>query len=440
MKKLREIFSARKLWRRRQPIQPVKLSLLAKSSQVRDGVGDSRLEEVPFDIQYLILLALDSIDDLSALVHASPIYHQHYHAQRQFWLRHCLWKTLGRTLVDAYTVNLSSPCEFRKERTPDKIEELIAEYEARRLVSTEEIYELSTIEELVDIAKFYISVVRPFVQEYVAWARTNLQGLRNPLALSRIEEKRVVRGLYRFQLFCNVFGQLPAHSRGRHAGSGSGLRSELFKTIEPWEIEEIACINKFVERKYEAVFDKVQQDLHPDNPRFDSGRGLYTPEGAFDLGHYSVQREYLRNGIASLGLSHLLATIRTQEHNQLVDLTASNLVHGDDWMYDVLCEYNQDRRREANYSDRDKAQDNREPLPFTGDGDSAPPLAWVTIWRGTYSNLYGTHIPEVLHTWGYVMWDADRLIRTGSLAVLQEQWDWMHKDEYDIDLDPRDYM
>jgi hypothetical protein len=37
-----------------------------------------------------------------------------------------------------------------------------------------------------------------------------------------------------------------------------------------------------------------------------------------------------------------------------------------------------------------------------------PPFAWILMWRGKYSNLYGEYIPDLLRGWGYVMWDERR--------------------------------
>jgi hypothetical protein len=50
----------------------------------------------------------------------------------------------------------------------------------------------------------------------------------------------------------------------------------------------------------------------------------------------------------------------------------------------------------------DQAGDCREKLLFpgnTGDCDG-PPLAWVSEWRGRYSNTYGHVILRILKEWG----------------------------------------
>lgn len=57
-------------------------------------------------------------------------------------------------------------------------------------------------------------------------------------------------------------------------------------------------------------------------------------------------------------------------------------------------------------------------MPFEGDKENLPPLAWVTLWKGTYSNPFGSYIPDSFRDWGYVMWDAGRLVNSGAIATL----------------------
>ncbi len=89
------------------------------------------------------------------------------------------------------------------------------------------------------------------------------------------------------------------------------------------------------------------------------------------------------------------------------------------------------RRRAPTIQDQKHAR--KDPLPFEGDRDSdgdgpSPPLAWTLMWQGIYSNRYGYYVPEAMRRWGYVVWDAARLERTGAKKVLQRQREsvWTH--------------
>lgn len=97
---------------------------------------------------------------------------------------------------------------------------------------------------------------------------------------------RIFRALYRFQLFCNLFGT------GRYL-SPRQLRLifdavdilDLFICVfEPWEVEEIFCVYAFAKFKYNKVFNDISWDVDEKNPKFD-GQRPPTPEGAFDLGN-----------------------------------------------------------------------------------------------------------------------------------------------------------
>lgn len=85
-------------------------------------------------------------------------------------------------------------------------------------------------------------------------------------------------------------------------------------------------------------------------------------------------------------------------------------------------------------SDRDLKQERRDPFPFQGDHEDLPPLAWALMWQGTYSNLLAYYyINDKTRFWGYIMWDAARLERTGAKETLarQLQFHWQGYDPRD---------
>lgn len=54
---------------------------------------------------------------------------------------------------------------------------------------------------------------------------------------------------------------------------------------EPWEIEEIACIQTFTKEMFNQILDDIYCDVHQDNQRFEGQERPPTP-GAFNLGSY----------------------------------------------------------------------------------------------------------------------------------------------------------
>lgn len=150
-------------------------------------------------------------------------------------------------------------------------------------------------------------------------------------------------------------------------------------------------------------------------------------------------------GMTSSGLELLhIVLFKTKDHMQLV-LTMQEKLGGWCFLERILSDSHQfvwrlehPLDRDQEHIQRDRKQQQRDPLPFEGDKADAPPLAWTLIWQGTYSNLYGEYVPDVIRRWGYIMWDSWRLEETGAKEVLACQWetipDWDPRDQYDDDF------
>ncbi|KAF5585791.1 hypothetical protein FPCIR_8221 [Fusarium pseudocircinatum] len=372
------------------PTNPPTSASTDTGQSCRGSIDLSRIERLPFEIRNEILLAVNSIADIFSLVHASPTFHQQYRLDRAFWLWHCLKQEIGNILIDAYTVDTYNTPEFSSIRTRQKVLLYIEDYKQQRSEGTESLPQPPE-EDVIRIATFHTSIIRTLMEQYAAWARANLQGLSEPMELSRTEERRILRGLYRFQIFCGLFG--PPRGCGYYF-TQDNINSErrlqlLLDLYEPWEIEEILCTNAFVHAKYRPLIKQVEWNLNPDNPSFDDERtGPHTPPGAFHLANST---------------------------SEIVSVQ-------DDMISETTRPYHQDTRRDNQYSDRDRAQDNRERMRFKGESYDSPPFAWVVFWRELYSNLYGDYIPASFRPWGYVMWDKERLVDTDAVAIIDREW------------------
>ncbi|KAH7267836.1 uncharacterized protein BKA55DRAFT_660351 [Fusarium redolens] len=453
MQRLKRFFLKRYPRLRHEPPVPEPTPTIAPASpsagagsSCRGSIDLSRIERLPFEIRNEILLAVDAIADLSSLVHASPTFHQQYRLDRAFWLWHCLKQELGDVLIDAYNVNLYNTHEFRSTRTREKVLLYVEDYKLHRSGGTESLSQQPPEDDVIRIVSFHASVIRTLLQHYITWTWANLDGLSEFKELSRTEGRRIMRGLYRFQIFCSLFGA--AHGGGGFYHDDGLLQPEerlqlLLDAFEAWEIEEILCINVFAQAKYRTVFEQVEWDLHPDNPSFDDKRtGPHTPPGAFHLAS-DMFADYYRNGVVSRGLPVLFAAFEIPSHSELVKLISSEIVSVvEDIVSETTRPYHQETRRENHYSDRDKAQDNREKMSFDGEKYDSPPFAWVVFWKELYSNLYGDFVPPSFRHWGYVMWDKNRLANTDAVAILDQGWKAMYNrlnDEGEPE-DPRDEM
>ncbi|KAN0075629.1 hypothetical protein V8E54_006899, partial [Elaphomyces granulatus] len=390
------------------PVLPVR----ARSPQ-----PNAPLENLPPELRRHLLSILE-LEELSALVHASPVFHQQYLLDRRSLLCKCLETTLRGVTVDARGVYQTRVADFADERTSGKIVQFLKGYRDRRSSAIKKLTE----EEAVGMAFFHSSLIKPLARHYTDWALANLADViknsQRHEPLSEMEETRLLRALYRFQLCCNLFGT------GRHKTSqqpSSGFRSvDILRVFlcmfEPWEIEEIACVYAFIKEKYNEIFH-------------DKGR------------------DRLVKGTISRGLEPMLAVcfmIRDHIDRVTAVLEYISWPAGDFLEGDALGEMAQFQRRKERLSNRDRKQLRHDPLPFKGDDEPddnglRPPLAWTLIWRGTYSNLYGYCVPDVIRRWGYVMWDAVRLESTGAKEVLAQQWEENRDPEWH-GSDPRDNM
>ncbi|KAL2691237.1 hypothetical protein Neosp_001618 [[Neocosmospora] mangrovei] len=105
------------------------------------------------------------------------------------------------------------------------------------------------------------------------WAFTNITNefkksnptAENPL-LSRTERIRIMRALYRFQLWCNLFG------RSETGFDEVRILDMFFGLYEPWEVEEINSV-------YHFARDGFRTDLYWDsdisNDRILAADGFY---------------------------------------------------------------------------------------------------------------------------------------------------------------------
>ncbi|OJJ87649.1 uncharacterized protein ASPGLDRAFT_63789 [Aspergillus glaucus CBS 516.65] len=372
--------------------------------------SNTPLENLPAEIRRHLLSTLD-YEGLKALVHASSIYHQQYLLNRHHLLCKCLETTLGSNTTGACAVYQSGLVEFSKTRTEEIITQFLESYGNSRFLSQYSFLKTLILDQVISIVAFHLSIIKPLARYYAGWTVVNLakdtKDTQDYLSLSSTEETRLTRALYRFQLYCNLFGVSCYRSRRQWM-----LEFES-------EVEEIACIYTFAKTTFNQVFDDIRWDVHQDNPRFDGQHRPPTPQGAFNFDS-GYTRDLLLERNLSRGLELLHDVLfKIKDHAQL----------------DILDNTPQSRRRRLHPTDQDLKQKRRDPLPFQGGNEEFPPLARTLIWQGTYSNLFGWYIKDDVRSWGYIMWGAARLERTGVKEVLHRQWKACWKD-----VDPRNRL
>ncbi len=390
------------------------------------------LESLPAELRRRLLFSITNLEDLRALVLASPVFHQQYLLDRKPLLGAALETTLGSVLVDAYAVQTSvSLCQptADPESRQHAIRSFMDKYVELRSASPDRILEAcKTDDHLIGIAVFYRSVAQHLVLECAARFLYNFDSALEVGNLSAMERTRLLRALYRFQLYCNLFGPGPEEDRSPHGFFLPDILAIFFCTFKPWEIEEIHCLYILVRDKYKATLEAIRAVVHKDRPNTPPGTSdidgeckIVTVTVSFSLrkqaDNSAVLLKGLRQGIAERGLRLFYAVLRTSDHEELAK-RMQNYMKTPGVVEFVLEPSTQARRRLRHPLDEDRAEARGERLPFSGDTENGPALAWVTVWGGRYSNRYGGNLPERLKQRGYVFWDAERLLNSRGEGTL----------------------
>jgi hypothetical protein len=382
-------------------------------SDILNQIGDTRtgsestpatLEGLPAELRYQILYDMPDVAALKALVLASPVFHEQYLLERHKVLLQALERTLGSVSVDARAVMLFSSLRQTGRELPEKVAKLCLNScyaHSFKHCSIPELWRCSS-EQLTDIARFYLEAIHPLMQ-YCPTAFLANRGPSTPSevgALSNAERTRFLRSLYRFQLFCELFGQQGSINDVAENISGEGVLVMFFGIFNPWEAEEVACIVRLITAKYDQTFDATPRKSHED--QLLAGLGPFNQ--LLKTEDYKITSpmrptEPIIARQAGVSIVECLTT-DTQYMRRIEE-------EDDD-------DDDDDEGGVGQTSEHDRAEYDRAPLRFWDDDEDGPPLGWVILWRETYSNFFGDPVPPNLQDWGYVFWDRDRLIRTGG--------------------------
>lgn len=240
----------------------------------------SMLEALPAELRLQVLSQMADLCALRALVFASPVFSQQYHLDRQNLLGQVLLRSLGGLAVEAHAVQRSIALYHRSPRPllAGTRRQFIHSYVSRRFAPPELVLQDCTLTDLAEMAAFHQSVARPLSLKCAALFLEHLDPSLEVGSLSGTEQTRLLRALYRFQLYCNIFGQGPEPGRFRLLDElpFADTLALFFGSFYPWEVEEVDCIYMLIRNKYDAVFDAVECDLVSPS----------TPSGLWDLIEY----------------------------------------------------------------------------------------------------------------------------------------------------------
>lgn len=259
------------------------------------------LESLPAELRLRVLSALPDLKSLGSLIHASPVYFAQYRLDRKSLLSRCLEADLGReVLIDAIAAFNSTSSRIGPSAAPNSnVTDFIDLYGWwRHTRSPVAMLGSMSLADVRWITWNHTSTVRPLAVRFSSWTWTNLKSSVADLELeesseeshtptpgvwlddvSRTESRRILRALYRFQIFCNLFS-------GKQCQSFTWEEMYLifFWQFDAWEVEEINCVYQWIEQRYNQVVAEVGWEFHPSNPKFaDDPDFGFEPDGALTL-------------------------------------------------------------------------------------------------------------------------------------------------------------
>jgi hypothetical protein len=376
--------------------------ILNRIGDTHTGPGNTpvTLEGLPAELRYQILYDIPDVAALKALVVASPVFHQQYQLERHKLLEQALERTLGTVSVDARAVMVFSSIRKAGGELPVNVAKLCLDtcYAHSCTHCDTSALQKCTLEQLADITWFYLEAIHPLMQYCPAAFLANRGPSAPPEvgALSNMERTRFLRSLYRFQLFCELFGRRGSINDVAENISGERVLVMFFAIFNPWEAEEVACIARLITAKYDQAFNATPRKSHED----------LLLGGLRPLNQLLKPQDYK----ITCPMRPMEPIIARSAGVSIVECLTTDT----QYMRRIEEEDDDDELGVGQMSEHDRAEYDRARLRFWGDDEDGPPLGWVILWRETYSNFFGDPVPPSLQDWGYVFWDLDRLIRMGG--------------------------
>ncbi|RSM05082.1 hypothetical protein CEP52_006534 [Fusarium oligoseptatum] len=375
-------------------------SMLTEASEL------SRLEQLPPELRLSILTTLD-LNQLKTLIKSSPTFYQQYQYDHRCILGSALHTTLGPVALDAYAVYLTSTVKFYHDYPKVRVPKFLKDYQSLRSSPDSLSWEQNLTEsEMSGLAMFHLSFIQPLIEKYKNWAMTNIANdfeeqkkTAHAAPLSSTEQLRIMRALYRFQLWCNLFGGFS------YMCDREGPPYMFFSLYEPWEVEEISSVHLFATSGFQTDLPHYMYNV---SARFFAIDGFYAESGPSYPGAFHEERclkvKCIIHGV------NILPSTSTQIKTLYVNLfnTLQESWFDSDRLSLALRQDTQVLRRTRYPSVRDQRERDQEPLPFRGDDITQPPVGWTHTWRETYSNLFGAFMPDSHAEWGLMMWDEPR--------------------------------
>jgi hypothetical protein len=251
---------------------------LALSDSFADRIKtQSMLEDLPPELRIRIILSLTDFSSLRSLVLASPSYHATYvqETRQQVLCQLALTQMDHRLHPDAFAALRSTEIFERPETGPNEVIAFIAEYGRTRyrgpVNPAPKLLMPFDVTEAINLLHLHESV-KLIASDYCA--HVSLSGVpgKAPVDhISEMEKLRLHRAIYRFQIYCNLFGgEQKLLDRRPGKGFERGLVKQAFTAIgrflpsfPPWEVQEIACVWHYLNQRWASILREISDIFFP---------------------------------------------------------------------------------------------------------------------------------------------------------------------------------
>ncbi|KAH8694158.1 hypothetical protein BGW36DRAFT_454736 [Talaromyces proteolyticus] len=231
------------------------------------------LVTLPQELHLLILSNLDSPQDLLSMTLASRSFHGLYFAYKHTILMQVLYNMVPYEVEDDFCMALHVQDVMKGHiphwKSPEKVEPfreacvgaledaLTAKYSRLCDITSTD----AQIIQLLQTAKVYYDYIKMYSDVAVTNLGLFVRSETKGLPLSHFEKQRYMRAFCRYEAYITLLHgwmYLGNSIRGIRPSLSAGTFVDQF---QPWEVEEIACVDQFMQTSIGKTFDALEDHL-----------------------------------------------------------------------------------------------------------------------------------------------------------------------------------
>lgn len=200
----------------------------------------SALERVPLEIAQHILTSIDDISSLVSTVLACPFLYHAFTSAEEYITRQVLFQHVNPALINDAV--LAYDTSHRTFWSDVDVRQILSQY-----FDTDKPPFLAwKLSRAIPIAKLH-NDIHYLATELASHAIAKIPASEEEpdsahMPLSTNEITRIERTLYRFEIYCNVFGRYAQFT----FIPGAEQRAVFFSKFAPWENEQLGCVHDYL--------------------------------------------------------------------------------------------------------------------------------------------------------------------------------------------------